>query len=67
VWKVDHEEEEEEERREERSSEDGREQQASMSCDAPATGARVRCLPRRPECWSRNNPENFKQVCGKGS
>ena len=35
-----------------------------MSCDAPATGARVRCLPRRPECWSRNNPRRFKQELG---
>lgn len=39
-----------------------------MNYNVPAIDARVKCLPRRPEYWSRNNPENFKQqVFGKDS
>lgn len=29
--------------------------------DGPVVRAQAECLPRTPDCWSRNNPENFQQ------
>lgn len=53
--------EEKERRKKEVKEEVTEKQEVSMCCDEPAACAIVKCLPRKPECWSRNNPKNFKQ------
>jgi hypothetical protein len=44
------------------------EQEVSISHDAPAARAQIKCLPKTPDCRSRNNPGRLKQqVLGEHS